>query len=210
MLRVRSLEVAGALMPDTRAALQSRKRQIRRESRRRRAELSDAERYLASARIADAVGRREFFYRSRYIACYLPMADEVDTWPIIERAWRRKKKIFAPVTGRDRMLTFREVTPGSNLVRNDFGLLEPETGAEIDRRRLDLVLTPLVAYDAERRRIGMGGGYYDRSFAFLKNRTLMFKPKLVGLAFTCQRVKKIAENPWDIPLYRIVTESGQQ
>jgi 5-formyltetrahydrofolate cyclo-ligase len=108
------------------------------------------------------------------------------------------------------MLTFREVRPGSNLIRNDFGLLEPETGAEIDRRRLDLVLTPLVAYDAERRRIGMGGGYYDRTFAFLKNRTLMFKPKLVGLAFNCQRVKKIAENPWDIPLYRIVTESGQK
>ncbi|MEX0976189.1 MAG: 5-formyltetrahydrofolate cyclo-ligase [Woeseia sp.] len=193
-------------MPESSAALQTSQRDIRNEYRRRRAALSDEQRSVASSRIADAVVRTPYFLRSICIACYLSLADEVDTWAIIERAWRRKKKIFAPVTGPDRLLTFRQVTPNTGLIVNEFGILEPEPGTEISARQLDLVLTPLVAYDDDRRRIGMGGGYYDRTFAFLRNRRLLLKPKLVGLAFNCQRIEKIAENPWDIPLYRVVTE----
>ena len=196
-------------MPESIAALQACQRDIRNEYNKRRAALSDEHRGLASDRIADTVVRAPYFSKSHHIACYLSLADEVDTWTIIERGWRRKKKIFAPVTGPDRLLSFRRVTPDSGLVVNEFGILEPESGTEISARRLDLVLMPLVAFDDERRRIGMGGGYYDHTFAFLRNRRLLLKPKLVGLAFNCQRVEKIAENPWDIPLYRVVTESRQ-
>ncbi len=196
-------------MPESSAAIQTSQRDIRNEYRKRRAALSDEQRSVASGHIADTVVRAAYFSRSHCVACYLSLADEVDTWTIIERAWRRKKKIFAPVTGPDRMLSFRLVTPDTGLIVNEFGILEPESGTEISARQLDLVLTPLVAYDDERRRIGMGGGYYDRTFAFLRNRRLLLKPKLVGLAFNCQRVEKIAENPWDIPLYRVVTESRQ-
>lgn len=196
-------------MPESSAALQTSQRNIRNEYRRRRAALSDEHRGQASSRIADAVVRAPYFSKSLHIACYLSLADEVDTWAIIERAWRRKKKIFAPVTGPDRLLSFRQVTPDTGLIENEFGILEPDSAIEISARQLDLVLTPLVAFDDERRRIGMGGGYYDHTFAFLRNRRLLLKPKLVGLAFNCQRVEKIAENPWDIPLYRVVTESHQ-
>jgi 5-formyltetrahydrofolate cyclo-ligase len=69
------------------------------------------------------------------------------------------------------------------------------------------VLTPLVAFDEQHNRIGMGGGYYDRSFAFLKNRKQLIQPKLIGLAFDCQRVEKITANPWDIRLYSVITET---
>lgn len=185
------------------------KRELRREIRRRRAALDEDLRERASRRIADTVVRASFFYRSRLIACYLPMDDEVDTWPIIARAWRRNKRIFAPLTVRGRLLTFREVTPDSDLVRNEWGLLEPLTGDVVEAKKLDLVLTPLVAFDSERHRIGMGGGYYDRTFAFLHERLRRFRPKLVGLAFDCQRIEKIDVNPWDIALYRVITESGQ-
>ena len=183
-----------------------RKRELRRKSRNARLKLSEAERRSASARIAATVVHSHFFRRSRRIACYLPMPEEVDTWPIIERAWRMKKRIFAPVTGRNRLLRFREVGPDTVLATTDFGLLEPVAGEVVTARELDLVLTPMVAFDNECKRIGMAGGYYDRTFSFLRARKSLFRPKLVGLAFACQRVEKIPTNPWDISLYRVVTE----
>lgn len=195
--------------PESRIALEQRKRQLRRDARQRRASLDDDTRERASRRIAECLVRASFFYRATNIACYLPMPEEVDTWPVIARAWRRKKRIFVPLTVRGRVLTFREVTPDSDLSPNEWGLLEPAAGDVIEPTKLDLVLTPLVAFDRERHRIGMGGGYYDRTFSFLHERRRRFRPKLVGLAFDCQRVEKIDINPWDISLYRVITESGQ-
>jgi 5-formyltetrahydrofolate cyclo-ligase len=119
-----------------------------------------------------------------------------------------KKRVFAPVTRRNRLLEFREVTPETDLVRDDFGLLMPRTGEVIAARKLDLVLTPLVAFDENRQRIGMGGGYYDRTFSFLRMRRQLLKPKLVGLAFACQQAAEIPANPWDIRLFGFVTESS--
>lgn len=190
------------------ADAQRQKLELRRERRGARLRLSDAERQSASERIASHVIYSPFFQRSRRIACYLPMPDEVDTWPIIARAWRMKKRIFAPITGPNRHLTFREVGPESDLSTTDFGLLEPVSGEVLTARELDLVLTPMVAFDDDWQRIGMGGGYYDRTFSFLRARRWLFRPKLVGLAFACQHVEKIASNPWDIRLYRVITEFG--
>jgi 5-formyltetrahydrofolate cyclo-ligase len=185
-----------------------RKRDLRKKSRNARLKLSEDQRRSASARIAATVVHSHFFRRSRRIACYLPMPEEVDTWPIIERAWRMKKRIFAPVTGPNRLLRFREVGPETELLTTDFGLLEPVTGAVVSARALDLVLTPMVAFDGDCNRIGMAGGYYDRTFSFLRARESFFRPKLVGLAFACQRVEKIPTNPRDIKVYRVVTESS--
>lgn len=195
-------------MSSPHADAQRQKRQLRREYRIARSQKSDAERESASERIARHVIYSPFFQRSRLIACYLPMPDEVDTWPIIARAWRMKKRIFAPITGPNRLLTFREVRPESDLMTTDFGLLEPLSGDVLTARELDLVLTPMVAFDDDCQRIGMGGGYYDRTFSFLRGRQWLFRPKLIGLAFACQHVDKIASNPWDIRLYRVITELG--
>lgn len=190
------------------ADAQRQKRKLRREHRDARSQQSEAARQSASERIARHVIYSRYFQRSRRIACYLPMADEVDTWPIIARAWRMKKKIFAPIPGRNRLLTFREIRPESDLATTDFGLLEPVSGEELTARELDLVLVPMVAFDDDRLRIGMGGGYYDRTFSFLRSRRWLFRPKLVGLAFASQRVDKVPSNPWDIRLFRIITEFG--
>ncbi|MEX2125542.1 MAG: 5-formyltetrahydrofolate cyclo-ligase [Woeseia sp.] len=195
-------------MTSHRADVQRRKRELRREYRDARTNLSTGEREYASERIAEKVIHAAFFQRSRLVGCYLSLSDEVDTWRIIARAWRMKKRIFAPVTRRNRMLEFREVTPESDLVRDDYGLLMPRSGDVIAARKLDLVLTPLVAFDERGQRIGMGGGYYDRTFSFLRGRRQLLKPKLVGLAFACQQAPEIASNPWDIRLYRVITESS--
>ena len=179
----------------------------RRDAKRARRELPDKERLRASNRIVSTVVRAPWFARAQLIGCYLAAPDEADTWPIISRAWRMKKRIFAPVAGKKGRMRFREITADSTLVRNRFGLFEPVDGEILPAKRLHVVLTPLVAFDEKGNRIGMGGGYYDRAFSFLKNRRLMLRPKLIGLAYDCQRVREITANPWDIRLYSVITES---
>ena len=73
-------------------------------------------------------------------------------------------------------------------------------------RELDVVITPLVAFDGEMNRIGMGGGCFDRTFAFLKRRKVYLRPKLIGVAFACQQIEKVNANPWDIRLFQIITD----
>ena len=195
-------------MNNNRAELQKRKRDLRSEYRNARGCLGLDEREHASEVIFEQVVHASWFQRSRFVGCYLSLPDEVDTWRIFARAWRMKKRIFAPVTRRNRLLEFREVTPETDLVRDDFGLLMPDAGEVIAARKLDLVLTPMVAFDENRQRLGMGGGYYDRTFSFLHMRRQLLKPKLVGLAFACQKAAEIPANPWDIRLYSVITESG--
>jgi 5-formyltetrahydrofolate cyclo-ligase len=145
---------------------------------------------------------------SRNVGCYLPTVYEVQTTHVIARSWRAGKRIFVPVTDSKVFMVFREITANTPLGRNDFGIWEPLEGALIDPRRLDIVITPVVAFDDDNHRIGMGSGYYDRCFRFLKNRRKWLKPKLIGVAFESQRVDQISPNPWDIPLYRVVTNAN--
>jgi 5-formyltetrahydrofolate cyclo-ligase len=162
----------------------------------------------ASEKIVGTVVRSSLFRRAKLIACYLPMQDEVDTWQLIRRAWRMKKRIFAPVVEKNFVMKFCEVTPESTLAPNRYGLAEPQNGKIIPARQLDLVVTPVVAFDDQCNRIGMGGGYFDRTFSFLRMRQHLFHPKLIGLAFACQRVDKIVANPWDIRVFRIIDETN--
>jgi len=185
-----------------------KKNELRHKRRQVRSELTTANRDEASARICDTVTRAGYFRRSRNIGCYLPGDEEVDTWPIISRAFSMGKQISAPVLRKNGLMRFRELDADTGLSPNQFGLLEPQQGEFIDPQRLDIVITPLVAFDSSGNRIGMGGGYFDRCFAFLKGRKIWLHPKLIGVAFDCQRVTSISPNPWDIALFRIVTEAS--
>ncbi len=179
---------------------------LRKSARAARRALSSIERNRASRRIADRFLNSRYFLVSDAIGCYVSTWDEVDTSAIIERAWRAKKRIFLPVTAADGKMTFLETLPETELALNRFGLWQPVSGKRIDANDLDVVVTPLVAFDNGGNRIGMGGGYFDRTFAFLGNRHCWFRPKLIGVAFECQRTEKISPNPWDIPLFRVFTE----
>ena len=179
---------------------------IRQQCLTARRQMSSEERDTASGKIADTVMHSSWFQRSRTVACYLPMSAEVDTKRIIARAWRMKKRIFAPVTEKNGAMTFRHMSAETALYRNDYGIYEPGDEKIIDPRELDIVITPLVAFDAQNQRIGMGGGYFDRTFSFLRYRNAYLRPKLIGVAFACQKVEKIPANPWDIPLFRVITE----
>ena len=172
----------------------------------RRSMSADA-RASASKIICQRICDSREFYSSNSIGCYLPMYDEVDTREIIQRAWRANKRIFVPILrGRAEML-FCEITPDADLEQRVFGIWEPTRGFLIKPRHLDIVITPTVAFDKNRHRIGMGGGYFDRCFSHLRHRTRWIRPKLIGVAFHCQEVEKVTPNAWDIRLYRIVTET---
>ena len=178
----------------------------RRAAKSARRALSPDYRLTASNTIADRVVRMHEFTACEKLACYLPMPDEVDATAVIARAWRMKKQVYAPVIDRHGGMVFVRLHADTKLTRNWYGLWEPESGAQISARDIDLVITPVVAFDKHRHRIGMGSAYFDRCFAFLRHKKHWRRPKLVGLAFNCQQVEKIKPNPWDIPLYRVITE----
>jgi len=181
---------------------------LRAKALRARREMHSDARAKSSEIICQRVIRSREFSSSHYVACYLPMRDEVDTREIIERAWRAKKRIFVPVLRTRGKMLFREIQDESTLVRNSFGIWEPTSGEFVRPRNLDLVITPTVAFDRQNNRIGMGGGNFDRCFSFLRHRKHWFHPKLVGVAFDCQKVEKITPNPWDIRLYRVFCDAS--
>lgn len=179
---------------------------LRKKALHARRVMSAESRAIASQKICQRVCESREFYASKTLACYLPMDDEVDTREIIERAWRANKRVFVPILRSNTEMFFCKIDPESELERKHFDLWEPTRGLLIDSRLLDLVITPTVAFDNHRNRIGMGGGYYDRCFSFLRHRKKWIRPKLLGVAFQCQQVEKITPNPWDIRLYRIITD----
>jgi 5-formyltetrahydrofolate cyclo-ligase len=189
--------------------LSSDQSKIRRTGRDARASLDELTRDAASSVVAEKIVSSAWFQRAQYLACYLPVANEVSTWGIISRAWRMKKRVFCPVCEINLRMQFREVSPDTDLRRNRYGVFEPVNGEIVTARMLDLVITPVVAFDHLRNRVGMGGGYFDRTFSFLRHRNDWLHPKLVGVAFACQQVTEITPNPWDIPLFAIVTEAGE-
>jgi len=180
---------------------------LRENAMRARRQMHAKDRANSSRRIADRFLNSRYFLSSQSIACYFATWDEVNTNSIIERAWRAKKRISAPVIDGRGEMTFRILQPKTTVSRNRFGIWEPESELQIDPADLDVVITPLVAFDDACNRIGMGGGYFDRTFAFLRSRHSWLRPKLVGLAFDCQKVEKITPNPWDIRLSHVISES---
>ncbi len=171
-----------------------------------RRHMTPTDRALASELLTRRLIRSQAFFAAGTVGCYFPMADEVDTRAVFERCWRAHKRVFAPVVSRNGDMFFREVLRDSTLEKNEYGVWEPIDGATIDERLLDIVITPLVAADENGNRIGMGGGYFDRCFSYLRYRHVWRQPKLIALAFDCQKVEKITPNPWDIPLYRVYSE----
>jgi 5-formyltetrahydrofolate cyclo-ligase len=196
---------AGSISPVSDPA----RRQLRRELRAKRRALSGALRAAADRSIQTHIRSLAEFRRARRVALFMPFDGEPTLAPLVDVARRQRKRLYVPVL-RGMTMTFAELEPGASLAPNFFGILEPKLGAKIDARRLDLVLTPLVGFDDRGVRLGVGRGYYDRCFRFLRHRMHWRRPKLLGVAYELQRLPPLVPSSWDVPLWAVVTERGVQ
>jgi 5-formyltetrahydrofolate cyclo-ligase len=191
------------------SAVDPERRELRKRVRAARRAMPPAMRAEADRAIQRHIERLVAFRNARHVAVFLAFDGEPSLARLIARAHRRGKRLYAPVL-RGMTMTFAEIEASAAFATNFFGILEPKLGVEIDPRELDLVLTPLVAFDSRGTRIGVGRGYYDRCFHFLANRRHWRRPKLLGVAYELQRVKPLASQSWDIPLWGVATEAGVQ
>jgi 5-formyltetrahydrofolate cyclo-ligase len=184
------------------------KQQLRRRLRARRRQLSPLQQRHAALALRDVIARRPEFRRARAIALYRAADGEIDPLPLVRLARRLGKRPYLPVLRPGGRLGFVAWRSGARLRRNRFGIAEP-VGAPLAPQRLDLVLLPLVAFDHRGGRLGMGGGFYDRTFAWrIKAGISRRKPLLVGVAHAFQQVACLPREAWDVPLAAVATERG--
>lgn len=182
-------------------------RALRRELRARRQALSPPARIAAAQQFAARLHTLPGLPREGYAAGYWAMGGEL---PLLSwQATLPAGLVYClPVLCDDDLLRFAPWRPGDTLVTNRFGIPEPDLSPSslVDARDLALAVVPLVGFDAACNRVGMGGGWYDRSFAF--RREAIVPPLLVGAAYEVQRVDALQPAPWDVALDAVCTEAA--
>lgn len=147
-----------------------------------------------------------YLKNSTKIAIYLSCKGEIKTEQIIKWCWNNSKKIYLPVIDpvNKNNLLFIRYTKKTKLILNKFNIFEPKIENEniILPEDLDLIITPLVAFDSNCNRLGMGGGFYDRALAPFKKSQ---KPIAIGIAYDFQQINNLIVNSWDIPMQSVFT-----
>jgi 5-formyltetrahydrofolate cyclo-ligase len=158
---------------------------------------------------AKAVALLPRFRAGRRVALYLPFDRETDTAALIHAARRRGVRVYVPVIVDRRHGRIRFYPLDKKTRRGVFGIAVPKRLAKPTAPRwLDLIVIPLVGVDTQGRRLGMGGGFYDRALEFRRHRRHWPGPHIVGFAFDCQRTESRFAEPWDVNLDSLATESG--
>ena len=183
--------------------------ELRQRNRKLRAALDEKQLATAADRLSRRLLALDEYRQAKRIAAYFAVNGEIDLSPVIDHALANGKQVFLPNLDRQ-ALRFSPYFHGQKMRVNKFRLPEPDVGDDemLSPDELDLVLAPLVVFDAERNRIGMGGGYYDRSFEFRKQADIS-KPTLIGVAHEIQKVDKLVPQAWDVRLDMVLTDEAQ-
>lgn len=183
----------------------STRQQIRQQIRLRRKSLTHEQQTQAAQQAAARMMGFAPVVEAQTVAAFLSFDGELDTRPLIEGLWRAGKKVYLPVlhpfsAGN---LLFLRYFPDSDLVLNHFKIHEPALDVRhvLPLNKLDVLITPLVAFDATGQRLGMGGGFYDRTLQNWRAHGLF----PVGYAHDCQQVEALPVEEWDIPLPAVIT-----
>ncbi|WP_301099111.1 5-formyltetrahydrofolate cyclo-ligase [Otariodibacter sp.] len=185
------------------------RQQIRKSMRAKRMALSPLQQSFASKSIINSSLELIVHYNAQKIAFYLPFDGEISPLALIQSLRELGKEIYLPVLHpfSANQLLFLEYSHDSDLEKNHFGILQPKLDIRkvFPTNELDMIFTPLVAFDTQGNRLGMGGGFYDR--------TLVQYPEIVsvGLAHRCQQVDSLPTEHWDMPLkHLIIGESNDE
>ncbi|MCL4781357.1 MAG: 5-formyltetrahydrofolate cyclo-ligase, partial [Gammaproteobacteria bacterium] len=202
-------QAGGATFPAMTNGKQPSKSQYRRQLLAQRRALTPGQIQRAATQVAARVWRLPVLARSRRLALYFPVSGELDCMPVIRGAWRRGRRVYLPVLSGDGLL-FAPFARDSALTTNRFGIAEPACGDDelCSARDMDVIFAPLLGFDADGYRLGMGGGYYDRTLAFLAQRRHFCRPHFIGLAYEFQRINAVPRQKHDVQLEAVVTDEG--
>ncbi|WP_413110992.1 5-formyltetrahydrofolate cyclo-ligase [Thaumasiovibrio sp. DFM-14] len=181
---------------------------IRQQIRQARRQLSVQSQQQAAQALHHQAKQSGLFCHAKHIALYLASDGEIDPSLLIDWLWQQGKQVYLPVLhpfSQGRLL-FLHYHCHTVMTTNKYGIREPrlDKNSVIPVRQLDIICTPLVAFDQYGSRLGMGGGYYDRTLAPYAQSA---SPHRVGLAHDCQYVESLTQQHWDIPLSNILTPS---
>jgi 5-formyltetrahydrofolate cyclo-ligase len=190
---------------------QNTKATIRHAMRLKRSQISPKEQTEKADQLMQIVVQLPVFIQSEHIAAYWPYDGELNPLPILAEAHAMEKSCYLPKLAPTPtvQMQFVEYQPGDPLSTNALGILEPILDAKktLSAALLDLVLVPLVAFDQTGQSLGMGKGYYDRAFDFLKTNPRS-KPFFLGIAYDLQQCLDLPADTWDIRLHAIATETS--
>ncbi|PHM33272.1 5-formyltetrahydrofolate cyclo-ligase [Xenorhabdus innexi] len=183
----------------------SLRKSIRKDIRQLRKSLSPEQQLQFALQAAERVVTHPKIQQAKKIALYLSFDGELDTRPLIQQLWQQNKQVYLPVLhpfSRNHLL-FLRYQPDTPLIQNQFKIEEPPLDIRqvLPVSELDIMFIPLVAFDRSGQRLGMGGGFYDRTLA--KWQQQHFYP--IGLAHNFQLVDSLPSASWDIPLPEIIT-----
>jgi 5-formyltetrahydrofolate cyclo-ligase len=184
---------------------------LRRQLKQQRRQLSQTQQQQAAKAMAKRLSQQRIWRSARHIALYWPIRGEVDA-RLLKRYALARQHFYLPVLSpfKDKRLWFIEWSTRTSFKANRFGIPEPLIQPRLLRaaRHLDLVITPLVACNWQGVRLGMGGGYYDRSFAFKRQQRQPHKPWLLGYAYDFQIIPALNAQAWDVRLDYVLTEQN--
>ncbi len=180
---------------------------LRRALRDRRRAIPPAARIAAAEALAARILALPFLPAVGDLGGYWAMDGEI-ALHVLQLRLPKTLRYCRPVLSGDGRLRFAPWSPGAPLVANRHGIPEPdvEDAALIEPGAMSLVVVPLVGFDARGHRLGMGGGWYDRSFAFRNAAGAVPPPWLVGAGFKAQQVDALDPAEWDVPLDAVCTE----
>ncbi len=186
---------------------QQTRQHIRNHIRQLRRALTADEQQQAALSVTHCLLSHPKIKQAQNISLFLSFDGEIETRGLIEQLWRHQKQVYLPVLHpfSSGNLLFLHYSPQTHLIKNRLGIVEPKLDVRhvLPQRELDVIITPLVAFDSTGQRLGMGGGYYDRTLQhWRENGTYP-----IGIAHDCQRVDSLPIEKWDIPLPEIVTPS---
>ena len=202
--------IARVLQQTSSAQTASARQALRQALKLRRQQLSPAQQSQAAAQLVDRLMQLESVQQAKCIAAYHSFGAELDTGPLLDALLASNKQVCLPVLhpfapGHLLMLAYDKNT---TMRMNTYGIAEPllDCRRVVPISQIDCLLTPLVGFDSAGNRIGMGGGFYDRTLAGW-SRGHYPQLSVIGLAHDCQHVDSIPVEPWDVPLPMVLTPS---